>query len=227
VGAPPFAVPPGWTSAGQPATYAVWGSDNPVAPFRVRQSDILPHGQVGMYFGNGAPVTSDQPPTFNTTTGEVTFPNAPNFTIPFGGPARLWQQVDTHLTPAPSYIVSFWASGEGAIGPGSPLEDGIFGFKMTNVLPGDPIQWLTAPSGSTSPLGASHRYEYSFVPLNPLLPVTIEFINPGHFDLTSYGRSGTTELALDDVIVNAVPEPISSILTGLSALALVGGRRRN
>ena len=56
--------------------------------------------------------------------------------------------------------------------------------------------------------GVSHLYEFSFTPLNPLLPVDINFINWGHFDLSAYGGSNfTTELVLDDVIINAVPEP--------------------
>ena len=92
---------------------------------------------------------------------------------------------------------------------------------MTNVLPGDPIQYLTVPNGVGNSFGVSHLYEYTFTPLNPLLPVDINFINWGHLDLTAYGGSNfTTELVLDDVIINAVPEPGTLVLAVLGFLPL-------
>ncbi len=100
-------------------------------------------------------------------------------------------------------------------------ERGIFGLQVTNVLSGDPIQWLTVPNGVGNSFGVSHLYEFSFTPLNPLQPVDINFINWGHFDLSAYGGSNfTTELVLDDVIINAVPEPASIVLAAFGFVGL-------
>ena len=80
------------------------------------------------------------------------------------------------------------------------------------------MQYFAVPGGlGTSP--ASRRYDYNLVPLNPLLPVAVEFWNWGHFDLSPYGGSAfTSELVIDDVIVNTLPEPASMVLLGLAAL---------
>ena len=92
-------------------------------------------------------------------------------------------------------------------------------MRLTNVLAGDPIQWLAVPESASGMLGMSHLFEYFFTPLNSSLPVTIEFINWGHFDLSAYGMSNfTTEAVLDDVRINAVlPEPGMVTLGGLLA----------
>ena len=41
-------------------------------------------------------------------------------------------------------------------------ERGIFGLQVTNVLPGDPIQYLTVPNGVGNSFGVSHLYEFTF-----------------------------------------------------------------
>lgn len=220
----PYTPIPSWQASGAPQTYAYWGSDFPgVSPFRIAGSAILPHGQSGVYFGNAAAIPN-LPPTFNADR-TVSFPGPVSFNTAYAQPALLWQSVPTHLTIAPSYILSFWVSGENAgFGGGAPDYDGIFGLRLTNVLAGDPIQHLVVPSGGTSIYGDSIRYEFQFSPLNPLAPVTIEFINWGHMNLSAFGGFGTTELILDDVIVNPVPGPAASVL-----VALAGGwsiRRR-
>lgn len=205
----PFSVPTGWTSSGQPASYAYWGSDG--VGLGVNFSAPLPDGQAGLYFGNGI-TTVDQAPTYGPN-GVVTWGSPPVFTPGYGGPVTLSQIVHTENTPAPSYLLNFWVSGEDAINfPG--WGEGVFGLRVTNVLSGDPIQYFAIPSDlSSSPF---RRFEFSFVPLNPLAPVQIEFINWGH--ITS-PIPFVTELVLDDVIVNAVPEPGS---VALMAMALVG-----
>ena len=156
---------------------------------------------------------TDQPPTFHAN-GTVTFPSPPTFTSNFAPvPVTLTQSINTPANPAPSYKLSFWVSGEGAAHGQQFAERGIFGLQLTNVLVGDPIQFLAVPNGVNNTFGPSHLFEYVFTPLNPLQPVDIKFINWGHFDLSPHGGANfTTELVLDDVIVNAVPEPGSFVL---------------
>lgn len=225
----PFAVPPGWASSGATSSYAWWGNDA-TFPQSIAGSDGLPDGNAALYFGNGAPVLVNQPPTFNAN-GAVTFPAAPTFTTFFANvPVVLTQTINTPANPAPTYSFSFWVSGEGAVNGQQFTERGIFGLQVTNVLAGDPIQFLTVPNGVGNGFGVSHLYEYSFTPLNPLAPVTINFINWGHFDLSPYGMSNfTTELVLDDVIINGVPEPGTFALlaiSGLSVAVAASWRRR-
>ncbi len=207
----PFSLPTGWSSSGNASTYASWGNDGAGPNYTTQQSAILPDGRLGMYFGNGSGVSSNMPPTFHPN-GRVTFPGTPTFVPPLGAPAVLSQSVPTDTNVAPSYILSFWASGE--FSGGGTFADGIFGLRVTNTIPGDPYQYFAVPGGLTG----SRRYEFSFTPLVPTLPVTVEFTNWGHFDLTPFGGPGfTTELVLDDVMVNTVPAP------GATGLALIGG----
>ena len=216
----PFSVPTGWSSSGNSDTYATWGNDGTGPNYRIQQSGVLPDGRLGMYFGNGTGVTSSLAPTFQAD-GRVTFSGTPTITSPKGAPAVLWQSVPTDVNPAPSYVLSFWVSGEFS-GDILPIDAGIFGLRVTNVLAGDPVQFLTVP-GTTL---VSKRYEFAFTPLVASAPVTVEFINWGHFDLTAWGGAGfTTELVLDDVMVNMVPGPAAPAVA-LGALGLLGRRRR-
>jgi hypothetical protein len=214
----PFAVPAGWTSTGQPSTYAYWGADG-ISGQGTNFSDVLPNGVAGMYFGNGLTTVSPGP-SFNTN-GTVTFPLPPTFTPQYGGPVTLAQTVPTDVNPAPSYVLNFWVSGEEAVNPSlsaSTWGEGLMGVKLTNVLAGDPIQYLAIPSFTSA--NPSRRYEYFFTPINPLLPVKVEFTNWGHIGTVT---PTTTELVLDDVIVNKVPEPG---MVGFAGIALLMGTRR-
>lgn len=223
--ATPFAVPAGWTSSGTSSTYASWGSTG-TGPYQTQSSDNLPDGSAGLYFGNLF-TSIDQVPSFNPNR-TVTFPAPPTFTPNFGAPCTLSQTVPTHLTPAPAYLLSFWVSGE--LASNATWIDGIFGLRVTNTLAGDPIRYLITPGGQSA-FGASIRYEYQFTPINPLAPVTIEFLNWGHvttipnpLDPAGVSNIFTSELVLDDVIVNPIPAPGAGVL-----LAVTGGwsiRRR-
>jgi hypothetical protein len=226
----PFGVPPGWSTSGNANSYAVWGNDAAGPPYRLRDSDPLPDGKYAMYFGNGAHVTTNLPPSFHSD-GRVTFPGTPTFIQPpsFTTPVELWQQIPTASNPAPKYCFSFWASGEFVQQTSDPLGIfmGIFGLQITNVLPGDPVMFLTVPSAPDSPIAGSKRYDFEFVPLNTSQDVTVKFINYGHFDLTSWGRGPTTELTIDDVMINGVPEPSSLLMVLASSIVLSLMRRRS
>ncbi len=222
-GATPFGVPPGWTSSGGPSNYASWGRDGGPGP-RIRSSDILPHGGNALYFGNGQSATLSSAPVFNAS-GEVTLSSPPMTSAPFALPVVLTQSVATHLAPAASYVLSFWISGESSGFATAPGTDGIFGLRVTNTQLGDPQRYFVVPGGGPS-FGASHRFEFSFTPINPSLPVTLEFTNWGHFSLGAFGFAGTTELVLDDVIVNPVPTPGACGALALAGLAAAGRRRR-
>jgi hypothetical protein len=203
------------------------GSDQAIAPYTIDGSAQLPDGHAGLYFGNGTGVFTSVQPTFDPA-GTVNFASAPTFTPKptFANPVTISQSVPTQLTPAPSYILSFWVSGEDSgTAPSTPFTgDGIFGMQLTNVVAGDPVIYLTAPSG-LSALGQSHRYEFEFTPLNPLAPVDVKFINWGHFSLAASPLA--TELVLDDVIVNTVvPEPGAMTVLAVACASLLRKRRR-
>jgi hypothetical protein len=219
----PFMVPPGWTSSGASQTYARWGNDG-VAGNGIVSSDAFPDGVAGLYFGN-ATTTVDQTPTYHAD-GTVTFPIPPTFSPFYGQPCVLTQTVPTQLSPAPSYVLNFWVSGEDAKPVGSSAGanwgEGIMGLRVTNVLPGDPIQYLTVPSEISA--NPSRRYEFFFTPLNTSLPVTLEFINWGHVDTPI---PFTSELVMDDVIVNAVvPEPAATCAAAAAMFLRIVLRRR-
>lgn len=204
--------PPGWTSSGSPTSYGVWGNDGLGGP-RLRNSDILPHGRNALYFGNGQTATPYSAPIYNPS-GEVTFAGTPGVVSgpSFPSPVVLFQTV--LLPAAPSFILSFWVSGEGSgfASPG-PL-DGIFGMSLTNTDPSDPTRYFAVPQVG------SRRYEFTFTVLDPSQPVTLRFLNWGHLSI----GGGTTELVLDDVIINAVPTPGAAVILGLGGL--MASRRR-
>jgi hypothetical protein len=229
----PFDVPPGWSSSGNANSYAVWGNDAAGPPYILRGSDTLPDGTYGMYFGNGAHATVNLPPNFNAD-GSVTFSGTPTITQPasFPTPVELWQQIPTATIIAPKYCMSFWVSGEGVnvTSDQNGILMGIFGLQVTNVLAGDPVLYFAVPSAPDSPVGGSKQFEFEFVPLNTSQDVTVKFINYGHFDLTFWGRGPTTELVLDDVMINAVPEPSSISLIAFTVVAVAvfrGPRKRS
>lgn len=219
----PYVVPPGWLSSGANST-ARWGNDGMPTPYHLRLSDVLPDGRAAVDFHTSSGVTVSQQPTFNANA-TVTFPAPPTFTSVAGAPVILHQLVHTELTPTPSYNLSFWISGEENSTNQGFTGAGIIGLRLTNVLPGDPIQWLAVPNAIQ--YGLSRLFEFSFTPLNASQPVDVAFISWGGLDLSAYGMSAFgTQPILDDVIVNAVPEPAGISLAVVGACALVVMRCR-
>jgi hypothetical protein len=218
----PFLNIPGWTGSGQANNYALWGSDETTGPFHLRNSAILPDGQVGVYFGNGEQVSVSPTPIFNLDY-TVSFNSPPVFSGPqYSGPVVLSQTIPTHLNLAPSYQMSFWVSGEAA--DTSPATvPGIFGLRLSNTDVANPTIYLQVPPGVNATIGQSHVYLFEFTPLNASQPVTIEFLNFGHAGF----MFPSTEIVLDDVRVKVmeVPEPTSCALLGLGVLTLAWSRK--
>jgi hypothetical protein len=211
---------PSWVGSG-PNSVAAWGNDAG-SPYRLLFSDLLPDGAAAVALKTSTGTTVNMPPAPPQPNGRVLFPGTPTFSIVAGAPVVLSQaSIPTNAFPAPSYNLSFWVSGEENSTNQGNIGLGLIGMQLTNVLPGDPIQWLVVPNGLIPPFGQSWLYEFTFTPLNPLAPVDISFINPGGLDLSAWGGTPFgTQPILDDVIINPVPEPASLALL-LSGLAII------
>lgn len=200
----------GWTASGQSQSYATWGHN---APGRIRGSDFLPHGESGLYFGASIMFPPSIMPTFQPN-GRVTFAGTPVLNAKPGfGPVTLSQTL-TGLSTSQIYQLDFWASGEDS-GVSPMAEDGFFGLDIT----GEARTYLAAPSGMSA-LGASQRYYIKFQPVSS--SITLTWTNWGHY----LGTGLSTELCLDDIIVNPVPEPGSIVAAGFGLSMLALRRRR-
>lgn len=220
LGSFPFQTPNGWVGAGGPMNYADWGDSG-----FFHSSAPVPHGNSSMYFGNQFVASISETPSF-MSSGQVIFQNAPVI-VPGAGqapPVTLSQTIA--VSQGQTYGISFWASGETAARfPNTPLlHDGIFGLSIT----GQGSIYLAAPCGGSN-LGAAYVYECTFVPITN--SVTITFTNWGHFGNTISPTQGwnlpnSTELVLDDVIINLVPEPGALFVLGVGAFWIRIVRRR-
>jgi hypothetical protein len=189
--------------------YAEWGN---TAVFATASAP-LPDGTSGLYFGNGLMAAISETPTFNAD-GSVTFISPTPSIIPKYSPPVTLSQTLTGLNTGTTYGLTFWTSGEDATA-NVFTHDGFFGLDVT----GYGTVYLAAPSG-LSALGQSHVYNFTFTPVSS--NTTITFTNWGHPNgsMPGWTLPGiATELVLDDVIVNALPEPGSLALLSFGSLA--------
>lgn len=224
----PIAQPDGWTPAGGGAlTYARWGNNInaiqnaglPVAGQAWSSTEI--HGERSVYLGNFTPEQVSETPEY-MPNGEVVFSSPPVITLrPEYGPNPFSiSQTVAGLVVGGIYRLSFWVSGEWsnigfASSPnGATAGDGVMGLQIE----GYELLYLAIPAGnSAEPEGAPHVfgtdefhvYTIEFEALDT--EMNISFINWGHFDSTDgtdgWTRGQTTELIMDDVIINAVSVP--------------------
>lgn len=198
----PMITIPNWTdTGGGTATYATLacgGNHQPATNY-----DAVNY----IYFGNGVPAIIDQDPaTITPTNGQYIFPTLPVLGIdptrPEYGTKGIALNQDLTLTAGNKYQISFWASGEESNTGKTYASDGIFEFAISGF---DPVYLATPKLGSTV---------YTFEFIAPESTVNIKFTNWGHFTIGTSGwnfppapdlKGYTTELILDDVIVNEVP----------------------
>ena len=200
-----------WTASGGPQSYAYWGNMGPT----LAGSDTIPHGENALYFGASIMLPLAFDPVF-AADGQVSFTGNPNIQPKPGiGPVTLSQTV-SGLSTTQHYLLDFWASGENA--SFASWGDGFFGLDIT----GESQILLAAPGGQTG-LGASQRYYVVFQPTAST--VTLTWTNWGHF-IDSFGGFHS-ELAMDDAILNPVPEPTSLILFGGPVVLGLLRRRRD
>jgi hypothetical protein len=220
-------VPAGWTADGDAFSYAFWGFYNSTV---VNQQDFTftnsactntiqngtgdimlapqPDGNNLMYFGNYEFVINGPAPAYNAATGEY----IPRANVAAADAAISWSagtstkgvkmtQTVAGLTPGNYYELEFWATGEnfGAV-------DGIFQLEV-----GGKKFWLTCPGiDNMNGLGTSERYHLVFQATTA--STVISFKNYSHFRISlnptmaawwgANGNDWTSELALDDVIIN-------------------------
>jgi len=192
---------PAWTPSWPDGAYGWWG------PLGFGGAPN-PDGVNGVYFGNS--FNTAGAPASVAANGVVTFTGAPTF-AGRPGPVTLSQTISGLSTTDPCHL-EFWTSGES--NTGGFTGTGIFGLDIT----GEGLTYLLLPSSSNA-FGASERYYVDFIPSSST--ITITFLNWGH--ITDISGTGT-ELILDDVILNCIPEPSSLLLLGLAGAALL---RRN
>lgn len=206
----------GWVSSGGPNAYAYRSNSSP------GWTPPIPHGVNSLYFGNHAAAGISQTPTFQPN-GLVTFSSTPTITLQAAyTPEVTLQQTITGLSTSSTYLLSFWVSGEQAVNGGYG-HDGIFGLDVT----GFPTTYLAVPDGSPGSIGNQKVYQFFLQPVSS--STTIKFTNWGHFFAgftAGWTLPSTTELILDDVVLNQVPEPATMGLLALGGLFLVRCRPR-
>ncbi len=186
---------PGWTSSYDDGAYGSWGA--------IGVAGTGPaHGANQVYFGNWFADISEAPIVH--PSGEITFAAPPVFTNDSGlGPLTLSQTV-TGLAIGQTYLLDFFVTGEENMTGFTSL--GLFGLGI-----GSELRYLGLPTAA-NPFGASQRYQITFSA--DATTLDFAFTNWGH--LPGQG----TEIVLDDVVLNVIPEPGTALLLGLGLLGL-------
>jgi Secretion system C-terminal sorting domain len=225
-------VPPSWTANGDPSSYGFWGyfqstdanqyigllldgsgCDNSLQT-TFTDAMLASAGDANnlLYFGNYELTVNGPAPSFNSTTGEY----IPRAQVAAAEAAIGWtnngagaitkpiiiSQTVTGLTAGNYYELEFWVSGEDAFGgPGGIFQLEVGGKKF----------WLATP-GPDDPRGYGREERYHLVFQAPAASTVLSFKNYGHFGLannpamapwfTGSGGTFSSELALDDVIIN-------------------------
>jgi hypothetical protein len=149
----------------------------------------------------------------------VTFTSLPTFTNTDPNnqtPTTLFQTLGG-LTVDATYTLDFWTSSENESDLAGPFPDpGVFGLNI-----GLDSVFLTAPSVNSVFNADSTRYYVTFIAEN--VNETLSFTNWGHISQNPM----STELILDDVIVNRVSEPatFALLVTGLAGMYRIRRRR--
>ncbi len=242
----PIAQPDGWTiSGGGTLSYGRWGNNInsvsnmgvtlPIAGQAWSSTEI--HGERSIYLGNQTPLAISEEPTF-MPNGEVVFTTPPIITLkPEYGPdpLQISQNVEGFV-PGGVYRMSFWVSGEWSNNGfatsefGTTAGDGIVGV----LIEGYEILYLAIPAGnSKEPAGAPHvfgtdefhTYTLEFVASDT--EMEISFMNWGHFDSLSdtigWERGQSTELIMDDIIINGIRNVPTLSQWSMVALAAILG----
>lgn len=206
---------PGWGQTSSPGAYGVWGPGAGTA----RGGAACVDGAACLYFGNWFTGTGPSNPAIFHADGTVTYATPPVFTNISGinsAPTTLFQTL-SGLTIGDEYLLDFWASGEdnNSIRP----DPGVFGLSI-----GTDSLFLTAPSPTSLLAATSIRYNVKFKATS--INETLTFTNWGHV------TGNSTELILDDVVINHTPEPstvaliLPVLLFLLSTKSAVASRRR-
>ncbi len=221
----------GWMTNGSSGNYAYRANTGVTS-----NSAPVPDGAVALYFGNGFISSISETPTFNADGSVIFVSPTPTITPGFSlsPPVSIKQKV-VGLTLGNTYALSFWTSGEDAMG-GNYGHDGLFGLDVT----GFTTAYLAAPAGALGGVGNQKVYRFEFVPATST--VTFEFTNWGHISGGGSSPLGatpgwtipldTTELVLDHVILNDLgpgentPEPGAIGVLCVAGIGLLGRRKR-
>jgi hypothetical protein len=241
--------PTGWSTTGSTGvnSYSSWSNTNTgqnyypgtnAAPYHggnSTQAVVQPDGNFGLYFGNFAATSVSGNFSVNSDTNGVLGVTGTISNTSAYGSTRISQSVN--LTAGHDYLLDFWASGEEAT-VGAFARDGIFRVQIAGNSTSS--FYFSAPSGANVDsignavtTGTEQRYHIYFTPTSTR-SYTFSWTSWGHLNLNglttnwNYGNVATSELVLDDVVLNDVttPEP-STWGAGVVLLLMVGLKLRN